>query len=79
MSDTKHNAFLEKTLMDAPRELNGMEAGAWVSGYNEALERTAASDVLNALQVMVKTFEGLAAIHNEPYRQARAAIAKASK
>ena len=38
----------------------------------------AAPELLAALQVMVKTFDGLATIHNDAYRQARAAIAKAT-
>ena len=38
----------------------------------------AAPELLEALHVMMKTFEGLEAIHNDAYRQAKAAIAKAT-
>ena len=54
--------------------------GLFEGGEAEANARliAAAPELLEALHVMMKTFEGLEAIHNDAYRQAKAAIAKAT-
>ena len=52
MSDTKTPApvhpLLEKTLDDAPLGYNSAEAGAWVNGYNSAIEDHATLAAENA-------------------------------
>lgn len=46
----KYTAFSEKSLGHAPREYSHAESIAWAIGYNAALERTAAPELLEALK-----------------------------
>lgn len=43
------NNFKEKNFLDAPIGLGSDESAAWSRGYNEALERTNAKNILSAL------------------------------
>lgn len=47
------NHFREKTIEDAPINLNGDEAQRWCDGYNAALERTSAPELLEALRIIL--------------------------
>lgn len=52
--NTKHTAFEEKQLGHAPNEYGYAESVAWAIGYNAALERTAAPELLKALwEIMI--------------------------
>jgi hypothetical protein len=93
MSNTKHTPgpwIIDRDGFNDPGALDGgdnlrrvLRWDAFARRHTDEAEANArliaaAPELLDALQVMAKTFEGLAAIHNDAYRQARAAIAKAT-
>jgi hypothetical protein len=51
--ETKHTK--EKTIEDAPISLNGDDSQIWCNGYNTALEKTAAPELLEALKEIIRT------------------------
>ena len=56
---TKHAAFKEKELGHAPWGYDHYEAVAWAIGYNAALEKTAAPELLEALELYVRPYAAL--------------------
>ena len=82
--NTKHTpiAFAEKCLGHAPIGYGNSEAQAWANGYNTAIERSAAPELLAAGQAFERAYAAcntiLAPMEREAFDQLVNAIAKAT-